>query len=94
MNRQPFINGPFKEAHDKAESFGIGFYYSYCFESTVKELMEAEGEYLAALSASNGALVKEKREEVNLYENILLLAADAYHTLSQPTHFTGSYHND
>jgi len=92
--KPPFFTiGPFKEADDNAHSFGMGFYYGYCFENTVKELIEAEVEYLSALSASNPAEVKEKRREVNLYENILLLATDAYHTLVQVVPPTGSLHD-
>ena len=93
MKRSSFTIGPFKEADDNAHSFGMGFYYSYCFENTVKELLEAEVEYLSALSSSNPSEVKERKKEVNLYENILLLATDAYHSLVQSTPHTGSLYD-
>ena len=91
MSRYALI-GPFKEAQKAAESFTYGIYYSLCMENAVQELMAAEKEYQSAISASDHLLIEKKEKEVSFYENILVLATDAY--TNGPSLFeSGSYHD-
>jgi hypothetical protein len=54
--------------------------------------MAAEKEYQSAISASDHLLIEKKEKEVSFYENILVLATDAY--TNGPSLFeSGSYHD-
>ena len=89
MRRSKSI-GPFKDADDKAQSFGLGMYYSHCLNATIKELVALEEEYQLALETANESLMAEKKKELSFYENVILLATDAYTTIAAETYDSGS----
>ena len=92
MKRQ-IIVGPFKEASRSAQSFSLGMYYSHCLNETVTELVKLQEEYDQAVASSNEALIAEKEKELSFYENIVLIATDAYTTISAETFDSGSLHD-
>lgn len=71
-----FKFGPFHEAILASDEFGMGLYYTYCLDSTMKRVTELEREYAEALITRDSEMIAEKQGELEFYENILLLATD------------------
>ena len=82
--------GPFKDALESAQSFGYGMYYHFCLLNTLEEMAKIEEEYQLALSSSNVAMIADKEGQLAFYENILLLATDAYRRAAFDSFESGS----
>lgn len=74
-----FTTGPFKEAHEKAEEFGINLHYIQCYEATMIERERAQKEYEAALLLKDESMIAQTKEHLEYCDGILLLATEIKH---------------
>lgn len=71
-----FTTGPFKEAQEKAEEFGINLHYIQCYEATMIERERAQKEYEAAVLLKDEAMIAQTKEHLEYCDGILLLATE------------------
>ena len=86
-NSSFYSDGPFHEAREASNDFGMGLYFAYCLRTTMDKFTELEREYAEALTSRDAETIAEKRSELNFYENVIMLSTQF---ASAPTSLTGA----
>ena len=84
MSSEPFFkSGPFAAAAKTIDEFGSNLYAGHYFETTVIHQQELLEEYEKVLLSEDKSLIRKKKEELNMCENMLVLATQMFNDLNE-----------